>query len=122
MDPVDTQGLARTINEILVLSSLRDGPKHGYQIALDVESASHGAFLLQHGTLYPILHRLERDGLIRGRWRDRDGERRRKRYALSAAGRRRLGESTGEVKILFERLLVFLGEGSEPIRSSAAAG
>jgi DNA-binding PadR family transcriptional regulator len=120
MEPVDTQGLARTINELLVLSAVRAGPKHGYQIALDVEAVSGGAFLLQHGTLYPILHRLEREGLIRGRWQETPGERRRKEYALSAAGRRRLGESTGEVKAVFGRLLAMLGEEHGSVRSGFA--
>jgi PadR family transcriptional regulator, regulatory protein PadR len=120
MDSVDTQGLARTINELLVLTTLRDAPKHGYQIALDVETVSGGAFLLQHGTLYPILHRLEREGLIRGKWEDPAGERRRKRYALSAAGRRRLTESTGEVKTVFARLLALLGEDDGTLRSGFA--
>ena len=120
MEPLDTQGLTRTINEVLVLSTLREGPKHGYQIALDVESGSGGAFLLQHGTLYPILHRLERDGLIRGRWTEPRGERRRKQYALTAAGRRRLGEGTGEVWAVFSRLLAVLGEHDESLRTGFA--
>lgn len=120
MEPLDTQGLTRTINEVLVLSTLRAGAKHGYQIALDVESGSGGAFLLQHGTLYPILHRLERDGLIRGKWTEPAGERRRKQYALTAAGRRRLGEQTGEVRAVFDRLMVLLGENDEPFRTGLA--
>ena len=120
MEPLDTQALARTINELLVLSALRGGPKHGYQIALDVELQSSGAFLLQHGTLYPILHRLERDGLIRGKWQEPAGERRRKQYALSAAGRRRLDASTGEVKVVFGRLLALLGEEHAAVRSGFA--
>jgi DNA-binding PadR family transcriptional regulator len=120
MEPLDTQGLTRTINEVLVLSTLREGAKHGYQIALDVESGSEGAFLLQHGTLYPILHRLEREGLIRGKWTEPAGERRRKQYALTAAGRRRLGEQTGEVRAVFDRLMVLLGENDEPFRAGLA--
>jgi DNA-binding PadR family transcriptional regulator len=120
MEPLDTQGLTRTINELLVLATLRNGAKHGYQIALDVESGSGGAFLLQHGTLYPILHRLERDGLIRGKWMEPPGERRRKQYALTAAGSRRLGEQTGEVRAVFSRLMVLLGESDEPLRTGLA--
>ncbi len=55
----DVQAFARDINELLVLSTLRAGPKHGYQIGLDVETDSNGLFRFRHGTLYPILHRLE---------------------------------------------------------------
>ena len=71
----DVQGFARDIHELLVLSSLRNGTKHGYQIALDVETDSNGLFRFKHGTLYPILHRLEGEGLIRGSW-STDGGRR----------------------------------------------
>lgn len=86
---VDTQFLGKRMNELLVLSTLRSGARHGYQIALEVESRSGGAFELQHGTLYPILHRLEREGLIRGRWQKEAG-RQRKEYVLTRAGRRHL--------------------------------
>lgn len=90
----DVQGFARGIHELLALSTLRGEPKHGYQIALDVESESNGLFRFKHGTLYPILHRLESDGLIRGAWSKAEG-RRKKVYALTASGRRHLmGEAT----------------------------
>src|SRR5690606_39016533 len=79
---LEAQALAKTIHELLVLATLRDGDKHGYQIALDVEERSEGAFVFQHGTLYPILHRLEAEKLIRGRWSGGEGQRRRKVYAL----------------------------------------
>lgn len=105
---LDAQALARTIHELLVLASLAEGDKHGYQIALDVEEESEGAFVFQHGTLYPILHRLEAEKLIRGRWSGAPGERRRKVYALTAAGRRRLEEGRERLGDVFERILDFL--------------
>lgn len=64
----DVQGFARDINVLLVLSTLEDGPRHGYQIAIDVEENSNGLFRFRHGTLYPILHRLEDEGFIVGSW------------------------------------------------------
>lgn len=48
----ETQNIGKNVNEILVVSSLRQGPKHGEQVALNVEGASGGMFELQHGTLY----------------------------------------------------------------------
>ena len=108
---LDTQAFAKRINELLVLSALRDEAKHGYQIALDLEERSGGLFNLQHGTLYPILHRLEAEGLIRGAWSTGDGQRRRKEYVLTRPGRARLGEGTGEVEDVFERLLRLLHPG-----------
>ncbi len=99
-DAVDVQALARGINEALVLASLRDGEKHGYQISLDVERESAGRFVLQHGTLYPILHRLEKEGVIKGRWEKGEG-RRKKLYRLTRSGRSRLA---GEADQLSESL------------------
>jgi DNA-binding PadR family transcriptional regulator len=100
----DVQGFARDINELLVLATLRDEAKHGYQIALDVEEDSNGLFRFKHGTLYPILHRLEEEGLIRGKW-SKSGGRRRKVYGLTAAGARHLSGETSRVQEIVSRLM-----------------
>lgn len=100
----DVQGFARDIHELLVLSTLRGTRKHGYQIGLDVEEESNGLFQFKHGTLYPILHRLEAEGLIRGSWSKGEG-RRKKVYALTAAGRRHLSGGTTRVQEITSRLL-----------------
>jgi len=89
---VEAQNLARSCHETLILSALRDGPRHGYQLALDLEARSGGQFRFNHGTLYPILHRLEKDGLIAGVWTDDGGSRRRKQYEVTAKGRVYAGE------------------------------
>ena len=118
---VDTRSLGKRVNELLVLATLREGPKHGYQIALEVEERSDGTFELQHGTLYPILHRLEEEGVIDGSWSE-DG-RRRKEYRLTRSGRKRLGEGTGTVERLFEALLDILEDsGHDTLRTSPATG
>ena len=118
----DTQNLGKRINELLVLTSLREGARHGYQIALDVEARSGGAFELQHGTLYPILHRLEKEGLIRGEWTEGAG-RQRKNYELTRTGLRYLEEQAGEVRGAFEELIRMLGEsGSGRLHTRPAAG
>ncbi len=103
----DVQGFARDINELLVLSSLRTGPKHGYQIGLDVETDSNGLFSFQHGTLYPILHRLEEEGLIRGTW-SKEGGRRRKVYSLTKRGEGRIVGGTDRIQDIVSRLLGML--------------
>ncbi|MGH7578468.1 MAG: PadR family transcriptional regulator [Longimicrobiales bacterium] len=105
---LEAQALARTVHELLVLATLRDGDKHGYQIALDVEEQSEGAFVFQHGTLYPILHRLEADKRIRGCWSGAHGQRRRKVYALTRSGRQRLEAGRESCRETFQRLLDFL--------------
>ena len=105
---VDLQSLVRVINEVLILAVLRGGAKHGYQIALDVEGETAGAFAFQHGTLYPILHRLEGEGRITGSW-DESGGRRRKEYALTEAGRRYLAEESERIAGVFAALEGLLG-------------
>lgn len=99
--------MGRRINELLVLSSLPGKPKHGYQIALDVERGTGGVFEFQHGTLYPILHRLDKGGAIGGRWTE-DG--RRKKYCLTREGRRLLGEEAGSLATVFDRLMEIIEE------------
>jgi DNA-binding PadR family transcriptional regulator len=103
----DVQGFARDINELLILSALRSGAKHGYQIALDVETESNGLFRFRHGTLYPILHRLEEESLIKGSW-SKDGGRRKKVYTLTATGERHLTGETDRVQDIVSRLMVVL--------------
>lgn len=107
-DDFDVQGFARGINELLILATLRDGPKHGYQIAIDVEEESNGLFRVRHGTLYPILHRLEADRWIEGSW-SKAGGRRRKVYTLTGTGARHLSRETERVGDIVGRLLAILG-------------
>lgn len=90
--PVDIQSLSRSCNQVLILATLSSGPHHGYQLVLELEEKSEGAFRFQHGTLYPILHKLESEGLISGDWLDEGKRRRRKSYRLTAAGREYLQE------------------------------
>lgn len=104
----DVQGFARDINVLLVLSTLREGPRHGYQIAIDVEENSNGLFRFRHGTLYPILHRLEEEGFIAGSWSSGGGGRRRKVYALTGSGIRHLSGETDRVGHIVERLMGIL--------------
>lgn len=108
-EPVDIQGLVREINEALIVAVLLDGARHGYQIALDVEERTNGVFSFQHGTLYPILHRLEKEGEIRGEWTKADG-RRRKEYHPTAAGRRELEARGRRLREVFTTLMALLGE------------
>lgn len=109
-ESLDVLAFARGINEMLVLAVLRDEPKHGYQVALELERSSNGRFVLQHGTLYPILHRLERERLIRGSWEEVGG-RRRKVYGLTAAGGRKLERDSARCHELFRGLLSVIEEG-----------
>jgi DNA-binding PadR family transcriptional regulator len=86
-DPhIELQTLTRRCNEALILTSLERGPKHGYQLALDLEERGGKRFALKHGTLYPILHDLEKRALIEGSWSDEGPRGKRKSYRLTPPG------------------------------------
>ena len=72
------------------------GPLHGYGIARRIEQTSGHQLLLNHGTVYPALLRLEQLGWIRSSWSTSDNNRRAKFYALTAAGRKRLAREAQE--------------------------
>jgi transcriptional regulator len=77
--------------DMLLLAAVQDGPAHGYSIIEALRGRSRGAFDLAEGTVYPALHRLEREGLLRSDWAEGAAAGRRRRvYALTAAGRREL--------------------------------
>lgn len=120
--PFDSQSLGRRLNELLVLSLLRRGPRHGYQVGVEVEERSDGFFTFHHGTLYPILHRLEKDGRIAGEWSDPEQGRPRKEYALTEAGRTYLEEAVCQWEALVEHFAPFLSDeaSDEPVRAGAA--
>ena len=82
--------LKKGSTELLILSLLETEPRHGYDIGKMIERRSGGKLQLRIASLYPMLCRLESRGLIRGRWLERDGERRRRYYRLTAAGRHML--------------------------------
>ncbi len=71
----------------LVLSALAAGPQHGYAIAQGINKRTGDSLKFKQGTLYPVLHALERDGLVSGEWRHKAGERPRLVYAITEAGR-----------------------------------
>lgn len=73
--------------EFLILSLIRYEPRHGYEISKLIESRSGGVVQFQVSSLYPLLYRMERRGWIRGRWVEKAGQRRRRYYSITAAGR-----------------------------------
>lgn len=107
---LDVQSLSRNCNETLILSALSPGPHHGYQLALELEQRSGGAFRFKHGTLYPILHKLEKEGLIRGDWLEEESKRKRKSYRLTNAGRAHLELQRGAWRDFFDRFFNVVGE------------
>src|SRR3954468_14429423 len=88
--PAAEHALKKGTAELLVLAQLEEEPRHGYDIASRIEQRSNGAVVFNVASLYPILYRLEAQGIISGWWVERPGQRRRRFYKLTAAGRKKL--------------------------------
>ena len=74
--------------ELLVLSLIEARPRHGYEIGKLIESKSGGTLRFNVASLYPLVYRLEKRGWIRGTWVEEAGQRRRRFYRLTPAGRK----------------------------------
>ena len=81
--------------DLLLLATLAKGPAHGYRIIEQLRDASDGGFDLQEGSVYPALHKLEREGLLASRWSEGEGRRRRV-YRLTRRGRSALERERAE--------------------------
>lgn len=88
----DASALKKGTAELLVLAQLEHRRRHGYEIAQRIAARSSGAVSFHAASLYPVLYRLERRGLIDGRWVEKAGQRRRRYYSLTAEGRKVLSE------------------------------
>jgi transcriptional regulator len=82
--------------DMLILDVIARGPTYGYLIAQTVLAQSQGTFELKEGSLYPALHRLERQHLLESYWVDTEDGRRRKYYRLTPAGAQALAERREE--------------------------
>jgi transcriptional regulator len=76
--------------DMLILSTLEGGPKHGYAIARRIQEASEGYLRVEEGSLYPALHRMQRRGWLEAEWGPSETNRRAKYYRLSLAGKAQL--------------------------------
>ena len=86
-DGVD-RDLKKGSGELLILALLEARPRQGYEISKLIESRSNGAVSFRVASLYPLLYRLEARGLIQGRWVEKAGQRRRRYYRLTPAGKK----------------------------------
>lgn len=94
----------RGSTEMLILALVEDRPRHGYEIAKLIEQRSDGVLQFHVASLYPLLYRLEKRGLINGRWVEKAGQRRRRFYKLTAAGQKILAEQRKTWKDFFAAL------------------
>src|SRR5690349_876504 len=76
--------------DLLILQALRWGPQHGYGIAQAIRAGSGETLQVETGSLYPALHRLEKNGWIHAEWKSSENNQRAKYYQLTAAGKKQL--------------------------------
>jgi len=88
--------LIRGTVDLLILKALSDGDRHGYAVSEWIRSATDGTLLVEEGTLYPALHRLEAKGWIESEWGLSENNRKAKYYGLTADGRTRLAEERAQ--------------------------
>lgn len=96
---METDTLSRELKRgtatVMILALLDEDERHGYDLARQIETRSEGTITFHAASLYPTLYRLEEQGLIEGRWVEKAGQRRRRYYRLTAAGRRTLARQRG---------------------------
>jgi len=92
--------------DLLILKTVALAPQHGWAISERIHQISSDVLNVRQGSLYPALHRLERRGWIKARWRTSENNRRAKYYELTPRGRRRLGVETDA----WRRLVAAIGQ------------
>ena len=98
--------------DMLILKTLLFGPAHGHGIATAIRQSTDDALVVEHGSLYPALHRLQRDGFITSRWdKAPDKNREHKYYRLTAAGRRQLARQESR----WDELVRAIGRVMQPV-------
>jgi transcriptional regulator len=96
--------LKRGSTELLILALLEERDRHGYDLARLIDERSEGEISFHVASLYPTLYRMEDKGLIEGRWVEKAGQRRRRYYRLTPAGRKMLASQRGVWDSFFSAL------------------
>jgi PadR family transcriptional regulator PadR len=113
-DPPSRDSLLQGTLDLLVLRVLALGPHHGHGIAMAIQTRSGDTLLVDHGSLYPALQRLEQRGWVTGGWGISENNRRARFYSLTAAGRKQLTVETGRWNRLVESIARVLDPGPTP--------
>jgi DNA-binding PadR family transcriptional regulator len=93
--------LKRDSTEVLILTLLDERQRHGYEISQLIEEPSNGTITFHTASLYPTLYRFGDQGLIEGRWVERAGQRRRRYYHVTRAGRKALAKQRSTWETFF---------------------
>jgi len=108
-DRAEREALLQDTLDLLILRTLELGPQHGQGIARRIQERSADALLVEHGSLYPALQRLEDAGWVRAKWGVSENNRRARFYSLTAKGERRLEEEASRWQRLVEAVGRVLG-------------
>ncbi|HTB15777.1 MAG TPA: PadR family transcriptional regulator [Bryobacteraceae bacterium] len=92
--PTEREALLQGTLDLLILRTIKLEPRHGQGIAKSIQQESDDVFLVDHGSLYLALQRLEGAGLVKGEWGVSENNRRARFYSLTAKGRKQLLEKT----------------------------
>jgi PadR family transcriptional regulator PadR len=90
--------------EMILLALLEERARHGYDLAKRIEAQSASQLQFHVASLYPMLYRLERKGLVQGKWVEKPGERRKRYYHLTPAGRKALAEQRQSWRVFVRAL------------------
>jgi transcriptional regulator len=110
-DPIE---LLQGTLDLLVLQTLSWGPQHGYGIAQAIRAGSGETLKVDTGSLYPALHRLEREGAVGSEWKVSDNKQRVKVYRLTTAGRKKLTQERSRWERLLEAMAGVLDASRRP--------
>ena len=113
MTDIDRRMLDRELKkgsaELIILSIVEPRARHGYEISKLIEERSGGRLKFKVASLYPLLYRLEERGWIAGKWIEKAGQRRRRFYSLTAAGRKVLASQRSTWKAFVEAMGLITG-------------
>src|SRR6202451_1622958 len=108
MAPTEKTDLLQGTLDMLILKIVALGPVHGYGISQRIRQISKEVLIVQQGSLYPALHRLEKRGWLTAEWGDSENGRQAKFYRLSAKGRRQLAKEEANWNRLSEAVALIL--------------
>jgi transcriptional regulator len=94
--PTRRTALLQGTLDLLILKALATGERHGLGVSRRIDQLTRGTFVVQPGSLFPALHRLEEAGWLRSAWQPSENNRRAKYYSLTKAGRKQLGEEAAQ--------------------------
>ena len=99
---------------MLILRTLQWGPQHGHGIGVAIRATSHEVLQVDHGSLYPALHRLRKEGLIEAEWKMTENKQRARYYRLTPKGKRHLAAEESR----WERMVEAIARVMKPARDA----